>query len=165
MRPTPLTYKWEQKMALVTNVTKVVEIPNEKETAIIRKLSHTQLKQAAKARQSEGVGFMKEMGGELLKALREADTDKIKKIQDAQEADASNYDRDTLLRFGVVSWTYPVAPIVDTPHVNVAINENKASIILSPNGLDQLDEPTAKFLADEIFEFSRPENKAEAKNV
>lgn len=139
-------------MALVTNITKDVDIPNETEKATIRMLSHTQLKEAAKARQSEGVGFMRELGGELLKALRDADTDKIKKIQDAQEANVDNYDRDTLLRLGVVSWTYAIPPISISAEKGVG------------NGLDQLDEPTAKFLAQEIFEFSRPETKAEAKN-
>jgi len=136
-------------VALVTNITKTVAIPGEPETALIRKLSHTQLKQAARVRQSEGVGFMKEMGGELLKALRDADTEKIKKIQDAQEADVTNYDRDVLLRFGVVSWSYPVKPTAE----------------VGLNGLDELDEPTAKFLAQEIFEFSRPDSREETKNV
>ena len=139
-------------MALVTNITKEVQIPNETETATIRKLSHTQLKEASKARQSEGVGFMREMGGELLKALREADTDKIKKIQDAQESDVTNYDRDTLLRHGVVSWSYSIPPI--------SLSEEKGV----GNGLDQLDEATAKFLAEQIFDFSRPETKSERKN-
>jgi len=137
-------------MAQVTNVTKEVQIPNEKETAVIRKLSHRQLKEAAKARQSEGVGFMREMGGELLKALKEADVEKVKKIQDAQESDVTNYDRDVLLKFGVVSWTYPIAPM--------SLTSDGVG-----NGLDELDEPTAKFLAQEIFEYSRPETKAEAK--
>lgn len=136
-------------MALVTNITKTIPVPGEEESVIIRKLSHKQLKEAARVRQSEGVGFMKEMGGELLKALRDADGEKIKKIQDAQEADVTNYDRDTLLRWGVVSWTYPVKPLVD----------------VGTNGLDELDEPTAKYLAEQIFEFSRPETKTEAKNA
>lgn len=136
-------------MALVTNITKTIDIPGEPETAVIRKLSHTQLKTASKVRQSEGVGFMREMGGELLKALRDADTEKIKKIQDAQEADVTNYDRDTLLRFGIMSWSYPVKPTVE----------------VGLNGIDELDEPTAKFLAQQIFEFSRPDTKAESKNV
>lgn len=139
-------------MGLVTNVTKKVDIPNEPESAVIRKLSHKQLKEASRARQSEGVGFMKEIGGELLKALREEDTGKIKRLQEVQEADINTYDRDTLLRLGVVSWTYPIPPI--------AISENGVG-----NGLDELDEPTAKFLAEQIFEFSRPETKNEAKNA
>lgn len=136
-------------MALVTNITKVITIPGEEITVVIRKLSHTQLKSAAKARQSEGVGFMRELGGELLKALREADTGTVKKLQDAQEADVSNYDRATLLRSGVVSWDYPVLPIAE----------------VGLNGIDELDEPTAKFISDQIFEFSRPATKVEAKNV
>lgn len=131
-------------MALVTGFTKTVEIPNETETAVIRKLSHIQLKEASKKRQSEGLGFMREMGGELLKALREADTDQVKKIQDAQEATIGNYDRDLLLQYGVASWSYAAA---------------------LPKGLDELDEPTAKFLAEQIFEYSRPVTKAESKNV
>lgn len=131
-------------MALVRNITRSVDIPNESETAVIRKLSHKQLKQASKTRQSEGVGFMREMGGELLKALKDADTEKVKKIQDAQEADVTNYDRDTLLKQGLASWSYKDAAL--------------------PDATDDLDEPTAKFLAEQIFEFSRPETKVEAKN-
>lgn len=131
-------------MALVTNITRVVDIPNEEETAVIRKLSHTQLKSAAKVRQSEGVGFMREMGGELLKALRDADTDKVQKIQEAQAANVDNYDRDTLLKCGIVSWSYDAK---------------------LPEGTELLDEPTAKYLAQQIFEFSRPDTKEEAKNA
>jgi hypothetical protein len=136
-------------MALVTNITKSINIPSEDESVVIRKLSHVQLKEASKARQSEGVAFMREMGGELLKALREGDTEKVKKIQNAQEADITNYDRDVLLRYGVLSWSYEVRPIVE----------------VGINGLDQLDEPTAKFIAEEIFKFSRPETTEEAKNA
>jgi hypothetical protein len=139
-------------VALVTNITKTVSIPGEPDTAVIRKLSHTQLRQAAKAKTSEGVGFMREMGGELLKALKDADGDKLKQLQSAQEADVTNYDRDTLLRLGVVSWTYDIPP--------QDISKEGVS-----NGLDQLDEPTAKFLAQEIFDFSRPETAVEAKNA
>lgn len=133
-------------MALVSNITKEITVPGEDVKVVIRKLSHKALKDAAKKRQSEGVGFMREMGGELLKALRDADTEKIKKIQDAQEADITNYDRDSLLKSGIVSWTYP-EPLG---------KENQAT--------DDLDEATAKFLGNAIFEFSRPESAVEAKN-
>jgi len=131
-------------MALVSNITKSVSIPNEDATAVIRKLSHTQLKAAAKARQSEGVGFMREMGAEMMKALRDADTETVKKIEDGQQANINNYDRDMLLKSGIASWSYDAQ---------------------LPGATDDLDEPTAKFLAEQIFEFSRPETKAEAKNV
>ncbi len=137
-------------MGLVTNITREVKIPGEEAFATIRKLSHVQLKKAQKARQSEGVGFMREMGGELLRALKDADTETVKKIHDTQEADITNYDRGVLLRFGIVSWSYPVLPVSGKEDVE--------------DGLDQLDEPTAKFLATQVFEFSRPETKAETKN-
>lgn len=137
-------------MAIVTNVTKTVNIPGEDHSAVIKKLSHKQLRQAAKARQSEGVGFMKELGAELMKALQEPDEDeakkKVDKIQAVQEASITSYDRDTLLKLGIVSWTYE----------EKLGKDNEAT--------DDLDEPTAKFLAEAIFEFSRPETKVEAKN-
>lgn len=143
-------------MALVTNITKTVKIPNEDETAVLRKLSHVQLKLAAKARQSEGVGFMRELGAELMKALREEDTSTVKRLQDAQEADIHNYDRDLLLRYGVVSWSYTVPPVwaSTTPGIEELTD-----------GVNLLDESTAKFLSEEVFAFSRPETKAEAKNA
>lgn len=143
-------------MALVTNITNTVQIPGENESVVIRKLSHKELKEAARARQSEGVGFMRELGGELMKALRDEDNDKIKRIQEQQEANVSNYDRDTLLRRGVVSWTYSVPPIAPTPLADAKTTRD---------GIDELDEPTAKFLAQAIFDFSRPDSKEEAKNV
>lgn len=138
-------------MALVTNITKEITIPGEDVQVVIRKLSHVQLKESARVRQSEGVGFMREMGGELLKALKDADTATVKKIQDTQEADVTNYDRSCLLQFGIASWGYDVPPVATTKD--------------GVNGIDQLDEPTAKFLAEQIFNFSRPETKAEVKNV
>jgi len=131
-------------MAMVSTITKSVEVPGESVLVVIRKLNHKQLKEAAQARQTEGVSFMREMGGELLKALRDADGDKVKKLQDLQEADVTNYDRDVLLKKGIVSWEYSEK---------------------LPEGTDELDEPTAKFLADQVFLFSRSETKAEAKNA
>lgn len=153
---------------LVTNITKAIDIPNETETATIRKLSHVQLKAAAKARQSEGVGFMRELGAELMTALRNADSKAVKNIQETQQADITNYDRNTLLRLGIVAWSYPIPHVYerDADGNAIAVGGKKME---SPDetlvdGIDQLDEPTAKFLAESIFEYSRPETKAETKN-
>ena len=154
---------------LVTNITKIVDIPGEAETATIRKLSHKQLKEAAKARQSEGVGFMRELGAELMKALREADTRAVKNIQETQQADITNYDRDTLLRLGIAAWSYPIPPVYERDGDGKAIAVGGKSVE-SPDeklidGIDQQDELAAKFLAEQIFEFSRPETRDERKNV
>jgi uncharacterized membrane-anchored protein len=154
---------------IVTNITKTVNIPGEQETATIRKLSHKQLKAAAKARQSEGVGFMRELGAELMTALRNADTQAVKNIQETQQADITNYDRDTLLKLGIVAWSYPIPPVYERDKDGNALKVN-GKLVESPDeplidGIDQQDEPTAKWLAEQIFEYSRPETKAEAKNV
>jgi hypothetical protein len=155
---------------LVTNITKPVNIPNESEMATIRKLSHKQLKAASKARQSEGVGFMRELGAELMTALRNADTQAVKNIQETQQADITNYDRDTLLREGIVAWSYPVPPVYERNADGSVKSPDGKTKMESPDeplldGIDQLDEPTAKFLAEQIFEYSRPETKNETKNV
>jgi hypothetical protein len=133
-------------MALVSNITKVITVPGENISVTIRKLNHKILKEAEAIRRKEGVGFMREMGGELLKAIRESDKETVKKIQEATEDDITNYDRDVLLKRGIVLWDYPI----------------EAGKL--PEATDDLDEPTAKFIAQAIFDFSRRETTAEAKN-
>ena len=134
-------------MGLVIGQTLTVELPDDLgESAVIRKLSHRKLSEAAAAQQSQGIGFMREIGGELMQALRNADSEKIDKIQKQQEANVSNYHRDTLLEKGVVSWTL-VPAISDMNRVDI---------------IGELDEPTAAFLASAIFDFSRPETPVEA---
>jgi hypothetical protein len=145
-------------VGLVTGVTKTIDIPGEDAQVVIKRLNHTQLKDAARARQREGIDYMKEMGGELIRAMRSEDKDdaektakRLKDLQDRQESDVSNYDRTQLLKYGIVSWSYPIPPYQETKDGITA-------------GIDELDEPTAKFIAQEIFEFSRPRTAAEAKN-
>ena len=134
-------------MGLVIGQTKTVELPHDQgESVVIRKLSHRKLADAAAAQQSQGIGFMREIGGELMQALRSADQAKIDRIQKSQEANVSNYHRDSLLEKGVVSWTLEPG-ITDMIRVEV---------------LGELDEPTAAFLAQSIFDFSRPETPDEA---
>jgi hypothetical protein len=134
-------------MGLVIGQTRTVELPDDPgESAVIRKLSHRKLSDAAAAQQSQGIGFMREIGGELMQALRTADADKIEKIQKRQEASIGNYHRDSILEKGIVSWTL-------TPSIT---DSNRVEV------LGELDEPTAAFLASEIFDFSRPETPVEA---
>ena len=137
-------------MGLVIGITKSVDLPHDEgESAVIRKLSHRKLSEAATKQQSQGIGFMRELGAELMSALRNEDADKLDRIQKTQDASLSNYHRDTLLEKGVVSWTL-VPGIGDTNRTEV---------------LGELDEPTAAFLAEAIFEFSRSETEDEAGNA
>jgi len=138
-------------MGLVIGVTKKIELPSPDvgESAVIRKLSHRKLAEAALKQQSQGIGFMREVGADLMSALRDADAAKLDRIQRTQEASLSNYHRDTILEKGIVSWTLQPG-IGDT---------NRTEVI------GELDEPTAAFLAQEIFDFSRPETEDEAGNA
>ncbi len=134
-------------MGLVIGITKNVDLPyDEGESAVIRKLSHRKLADAAAKQQSQGIGFMRELGAELLQALKNEDAQKIDRLQKTQEASLSNYHRDTILERGIVSWTL-------TPGIG---DTNRSEVI------GELDEPTAAFLAERIFEFSRPETEDEA---
>ena len=137
-------------MGLVLGHTITVDFPapDSGETVTIRKLSHRKLADAAAKKQQQGIGFMKELGGELMQALRSEDTDKLDRIQRHQEASVSNYDRDIILERGVVSWT--LAPAIS--------DSNRSEVI------GELDEPTAEWLAEKIFEFSRPPSEGELKN-
>jgi len=138
-------------MGLVIGQSKTIDLPapDQGESAVIRKLSHRKLSEAAARQQSQGIGFMRELGAELMQALRNEDSDKLDRIQKTQEASLTNYDRDVILEKGVVSWTL-TPPITDGNRVEV---------------LGELDEPTAAFLAEQVFEYSRPETAEEAKNV
>ena len=134
-------------MGLVIGVTKKIDLPHDAgESAVIRKLSHRKLAEAATKQQSQGIGFMREVGAELMQALRNEDSGKLDRLQKTQEASISNYHRDTILEKGIVSWTL-------TPGIG---DTNRTDVI------GELDEPTAAFLAQEIFDFSRPETEHEA---
>ncbi len=85
---------------------------------------------------------MREVGAELMGALRDADQAKVKQIEDAQEANIRNYDRLELLTKGLVGWTYKEE--------------------LTKESIEELDEVTATFCAQSIFDFSRGETPSEA---
>jgi len=80
-------------------------------------------------------------------ALRDADADKLQKLEAVQAATLSNYDRDTLLEKGIVSWSFE--PALD--------DSNRSEVI------GELDEPTAQFIAEAVFDYSRPPSESEAK--
>jgi len=137
-------------MGLVIGMTRTVDLPHDAgESVVIRKLSHRKLAEAAAKQQALGIGTMRALGSELLQALRNEDAQKLDRLQQTQEASLSNYDRDTLLERGIVSWTL-------TPALEDA---NRSDVI------GELDEPTAKFLAEAVFAWSRPATEVELGEV
>lgn len=127
-------------------VTKTIPFPgSEVDTVTIKKLSWRSLEAAEAENQRKGIALAKEIGpGGLLAELNGQGGE-----QAVRDKVASNpmlkYDRSTLLEKGIVGWTISQKP--------------------TPEEIAELDEDTAKWLATEIYELSRPKSGAEAKNA
>ena len=122
---------------------------------VIRKLSHKSLEKAAEARQIDVGKFARQSGPELAEAFRraaevaaeKAEKDKKEPTErERREARYQGFDRDSVLVAGVESWT---------------VRDVKL-----PEGLADLDEPTAKLLFHEILDLSLgPLDPAESEAV
>jgi len=119
-------------MALVTNLTHLVEIPHEPgQTLTVRRLSWRELEEAKAARGRKAIASFKDLGPELMEQLRRADRPEPEQSNGASQRSAEDYDRGVLLRAGIVEWSY------DAP-----VNEET---------VEQLDEETAAFAAEAIL--------------
>lgn len=128
-------------MAIVTGLTKKVEIPHEKgEWIIIRQLSKRQKEKAAEARLNSVVGLAKRMGPELMDRLGGKEGRATPTVDNPNDA----YDWPTVLRSGIAEWSYK-EPV-------------------SAEAIDGLDEATANFAFEQILAFSGPPSEEEVKN-
>ena len=113
---------------MLAGVTRKVEIPHEDgEWLELKTLSWRELEQARKARSNEVFANMRAMGSDILATLRDVKTDDV---QQAAADPVNEYDRATLLKSGIVGWSYESA--------------------FSPEKVDELDERTAAWAAAEI---------------
>lgn len=120
-----------------TGQTKPVTLPDGR-LAVIRKLTWSQMKHAAKAASSEQIAYLREIGADLLKALRtertpgedEAVLERMEALQRAQSRKPSQYEMATTLHDGLVS-----------------IDSQAPSVI-------GLDAPAAEFLHDAIVKYA-----------
>jgi hypothetical protein len=104
----------------------------------IRKLSARSLDSARQAKSMESMAQIRALGGDIFKAMREAENhrERIAADPNAQaEARYSSYDREAVIRSGVESWTDPRT--VD-------------------KGLETMDEETAELLSRAILDLSLP---------
>lgn len=111
-----------------------------------RKLPWKVLKQARKRQEAEAREVTKELGVEFLRALTQGTDDDVEKVRAKLEArrwDVDQFDLETLLRHGIAEWSYPGA---------------------TTDGIDQLDEDTARWAGTRIIASSRPRTEAETKN-
>lgn len=126
-------------MALVTEVTKRVDIPGEPEQWLqIRKLSWRKLEQASDVQTDVQFARIKRIGRDALAAVRSS--------TEGQQIDPNTaYDQGEVLKLGIVAWSY------DAP--------------LTAENLDALDANTADWAFGEIMSLSKPRTEAETKNA
>ena len=143
---------------LTIGITKQVAIPHEKgEWIEIRKLSWKQLDDARKMRQEAVFSTVRAMGGEVMAALPKtcrrcgeekhdgACPSQAERAAAAASDPMNDYDRATLLHAGIVKWSYQE--------------------VLTEAAIDQLDEVTAAWAAEEILAYNTTPSEEERKNV
>lgn len=121
---------------------KDVEVGDER--VAIRKLSARTLEKARQNRAAVQVKALRDMGGDVVKAMKSDSVEAIAQQLDALKKDPDAvrrqrydaYDQETVLTAGVVSWTHSKA--------------------LSPDSLADLDEETAALLHEAILDLSLP---------
>lgn len=108
-----------------------LDIPHEDGQWVeIRRLSWRELDKAREAQQVRAMSAMKSMGGDVLEALRGAQSDGARDAR--QQSPQLVYDRATVLHAGLVAWSY----------------DEK----VTPEHIDQLDPVTADWLFRQIVE-------------
>lgn len=124
-----------------SQTTKVVEFPDGAVT--IQKLSWRSLEKARQARASDQAAGLRNIGGDILKALRSEAIEDLSKQLKAKSASAderrlaryADFDRGTLLQSGIKAWTYGE---------------------VKPELIEQLPEEDAERLHHEILDLSLP---------
>ena len=138
-------------MAIVTNITRTIPVPHEPGCEfVIRTLTWKQLEEARRKESDKAREEAKAFGAEFVKALSSEDKDagdRAKQRLKEFRYDVGQFDRETLLRYGIATWR-------GEGYEGVAVGEN----------IDKLDEPTAVWAAEQIIAISRPKTEDEAKN-
>lgn len=109
------------------------------ERVVIRKLNHATLDRARDARSSKGARSLRDFGGEIVSVLRSEEFGqlKAKREEDPNAPRLARYnafDRGIVLVAGIKSWT--------------------SSEKLTPEAVEDLDEPSAQKIFEEIVDLS-----------
>lgn len=116
------------------------------ETVVIQKMSGFQLEKASQIQTQKAVDQSKQLGGELLAAIRDPDAatrlqeqrDKMTQKQKRQ-ARYDTYDRKHILKKGIRGWS---------------CKKEDGSALPTTEGIEDLDQPTADMLFHEIVDLS-----------
>ena len=104
----------------------------------------------AKKAQSEAANMLRELGPKFFRAMQEGDDESKRRIvreMEELEYHISNFDVDTLLKEGIIAWSY---------------DEKLPSDYDNPS--EGLDERTARWAAIEIVNITRPPTEEEEGN-
>jgi hypothetical protein len=124
------------------------EIPHEPgHHMMLRKPAGRVVQEARKLMDAEGRRGVRDFGAEIVKAFmddrdEDAAVAKVRKLQKQSEYDTDNFDRETMLRSGIVGWSYTDL-------------EGKP-IKVTPEGIAELDEQTAQWALECLVEMIRP---------
>jgi len=124
-----------------------MDIPHEKGAWFkIRRLSWKQLRKARKLQEEEQREIAKSFGAEFIAALTsgKVDEERARRLIREQQYNVVNFDLETLLGFGIAEWSYEEE--------------------LSSSTIEQLDERTAVWAAQEIIDLTKPPSEEEEKN-
>ncbi len=118
---------------LTSRITKEVPIPHEPgEWLRIRRLPGKKLEEAREEKTRQALVRCRAMGGEAIKQLQE--TSREEATQTLAADPFAQHDTDTLLRAGIIAWSYEEKP--------------------TPQNIEDLDEQTRQWAAREIFALS-----------
>lgn len=130
---------------LTSKVTKRFPIPHEENQWIeVRLLSWRQLEEARLAKQSQVFANMRDMGADVLRELQGARAEATATDAPAELDPLAQYDQATLLRYGIVAWSYDEK--VTTPNIEELDAETAAwaaKVILNPNERTEEDRKNA----------------------
>ena len=128
---------------LTSKVTKRFPIPHEPEEWIeVRLLSWLHLEEARLAKQAKVFESMRSMGGDVLHALQEARAEGPVDAAPVELDPIAQYDQETLLRSGIVSWSYP-EPVSAIGELDAETAEWAARVILNPSERTEEDRKNA----------------------
>jgi len=119
---------------------------------LLRKPAGRIVQEARKVVDAEGRRGVRDFGAEIVKAFmddrdEDAAVAKVRKLQKQSEYDTDNFDRETMLRSGIVGWSYT--------------DLDGKPIKVTPEGIAELDEQTAQWALERIVDMIRPSSEGD----
>jgi hypothetical protein len=95
-------------MALVGKFQQTVPIPHEPgKTITFRQLNWVQLEEAERVRSASVLRNLREMGPEIMREMQGVQREAVEAAPTVAQDPLATYDRATLLKYGIVGWSYP----------------------------------------------------------